>query len=92
MKIFHYSEQDGQLIGATSAIESPLEQGVFLIPAHATELQPLTEQDGFTVNFNGIEWEYRAIQVPVPEPVPEPLQEAVTEPAIVPVENPALTA
>lgn len=79
MKIFHYSEQDGQLIGETNAIESPLEPGVFLIPAHATALQPLAAQDSFTVNFNGIEWEYRAIQVPEPEPV------------IVTVENPALT-
>lgn len=84
MKIFHYNEQDGQLIGETNAIESPLEPSVYLIPAHATALHPLAAQDGFTVNFNGLEWEYRAIPEPVPEPEPEPV--------IVPVENPALTA
>ena len=92
MKIFHYNEQDGQLIGETNAIESPLEPSVYLIPAHATALHPLAEQDGFTVNFNGIEWEYRAIPEPVPEPVPEPLPKPEPEPVIVPVENPALTA
>lgn len=39
--IYHFSPSTGEYIGTTTAEESPLEPGVYLIPAHATELQPL---------------------------------------------------
>lgn len=37
--VYSYNE-DGYYIGETIAYESPLEPGVFLIPAQATEVEP----------------------------------------------------
>lgn len=37
-QIHHYSEATGEYMGTSDAFESPLEQGVFLIPAFATDI------------------------------------------------------
>jgi hypothetical protein len=40
MKIYNYDLENGFYIGESIADESPLETGVYLIPAHATEIEP----------------------------------------------------
>ena len=36
--IHHYSEETGEYLGTSDGFESPLEPGVFLIPAFATDI------------------------------------------------------
>ncbi|HYG50490.1 MAG TPA: tail fiber assembly protein [Flavobacteriales bacterium] len=50
-KVFAYNE-DGTFAGATEAHESPLEKGVFHMPARTTEVQPISPKDGFIVKFS----------------------------------------
>jgi hypothetical protein len=40
MKIYNYNPENGFYIGESIADESPLENSVYLIPAHATEIEP----------------------------------------------------
>ena len=62
MKVYNYDEQ-GYLIGVSELDNSDKCQitGVFLIPAQATEKEPLTEKEGYEVKFNGSDWEYKKI-------------------------------
>jgi len=54
MKIYNYNE-DGLYMSDELADESPLEQGVFLIPANATTISP-TFEDGKLTKFDGAKW------------------------------------
>lgn len=51
MKIYNYDE-NLFYIGESLADESPLEPGVYLIPAKATVIKPLPEKEGFINKFN----------------------------------------
>lgn len=73
MNIYHYNS-DGFLVGASEADESPLEPGVFLIPALATKTVPPNVAEGMRVRFDGDAWVVEAI--PEPEPEPEPADPA----------------
>ena len=64
MKIFHYDWQTGALLGEGLADESPLEPGVWLIPAQATDVVPPEPLEGHQVVWTGEEW----IQQALPEP------------------------
>lgn len=67
--VYRYDDQ-GYYVGTDRAFESPLEKGVFHIPAFCTELEPLEAKEGFKRKWNGSGWEYEEIPKE-PEP-PEP--------------------
>ena len=58
MKIAYQTDNAGMLVGDTVADESPLEPGVFLVPAGATLTPPPTDcPNGKWPRWNGSEWE-----------------------------------
>lgn len=82
MKIFHYHPDTGILIGEGVADESPLEPGVWLIPAAATTTEPPTAPDGEVAVFADGSWTLEPIPTPEPAPAPvlaEPEQPLTTE-------------
>jgi hypothetical protein len=71
MNIYHYNDQDGIYLASGVADESPLEPGVYLIPAFATTVEPPVFKDGERAVFSNEAWTVEAIP-PEPEPEPEP--------------------
>lgn len=59
MKIYHYHEKTGLLLGEGMADPSPLEPGNWLIPAHATNVEPPEHVEGSTRHFVAGGWEYQ---------------------------------
>ena len=59
MKVYNYNSE-GYLIGVSELDNSDKCQitGDWLIPAQATDKEPLAEKEGFEVKFNGSDWEY----------------------------------
>ena len=74
MQIYHYHPVTGLLLQEGIADESPLEPGVFLIPAYSTNLKPPPAQDGKLIIFNGELW-----QEVVPPEVVEPPPPSISE-------------
>lgn len=58
--VYRYDE-DNCYIGTDRAFESPLEKGVFHIPANCTEIEPPEGKEGFKIKWNGEAWEYEEI-------------------------------
>jgi len=81
MRIFHYHSDTGVLGGEDVADESPLEPGVWLIPAHATTIEPPPAGDGEQAVWKGEGW----VVEPIPEPEPELEDEPVAAPQPLPV-------
>lgn len=79
MKIFHYHPDTGFLVGEGVADKSPLERGVWLIPACATTQVPPDIEPGHYCFYNGRTWETAPIPEPEPEPAPEPEPEPAPE-------------
>jgi hypothetical protein len=53
MKVYHYDPETKEYLGFSSAAEeSPLEPGVWLIPAHATVEEPIEVVDDKMLVFN----------------------------------------
>jgi hypothetical protein len=72
MKTVSQLDAAGYFVGTTIADESPLEPGVYLIPAGAVDSLPPTIPDGRLAKWNGA-WVLEDIPVPSPEPpAPEP--------------------
>ena len=57
MKIYNYHSEYKTYTGSSLADESPLEPGVFLIPADATQLEPPSFSGNEIPIFNGTSWE-----------------------------------
>jgi len=70
MKIYHYHPEYKIYLGSSDADPSPLEPGVFLIPAYATELEPPEYSEGKVSVFDGTSWDivddYRGIYYNIP--------------------------
>jgi hypothetical protein len=70
---YSFHPKTGVFIGIDFAQESPLEPGVFLLPAGATFVEPPQVSDGQQAIWNGNSWEVQDIPAPEPEPeIPEP--------------------
>lgn len=61
-----------EYVGTDFADESPLEPGVWLIPAHATDIAPPEPSSGFVRVFTGSGWSYQSIDEPGSDPVETP--------------------
>lgn len=80
MKIFHYHPEAGVYLGTGEADESPLEPGVWLVPAHATDVEPPKARAGKQQVWIAGTWTLQPI--PEPEPVPEPIAPPASEPPL----------
>lgn len=72
MLVHNYHPVTAEYLGSTEADESPLEPGVFLIPADATTIAPPQQQAGFIRRFVEGAWGYSPIEEPDAEPTPDP--------------------
>jgi hypothetical protein len=72
MKTYNYAPDTGIFHAEGLADESPLEPGVFLIPAHATTLKPPKATLPKVAVFKDGKWSVETLPPPHPEPEPEP--------------------
>lgn len=82
MQIFHFDPATNAYLGTSMADESPLEPGVFLVPAYATEIEPPVCGEGQRVVFDGAAWRVEAIpqpESPPAEPAPAPVTPTIPE-------------
>lgn len=78
MKIYNFDADTGVFIGSGIADPSPLEDGVYLIPAFATDIEPPSIKDNERVLFDGSAWNIEVIPPPPPVPaVPPPTNEQI---------------
>ncbi|WP_017517031.1 phage tail protein [Pseudomonas nitroreducens] len=71
MLVYQY-DTAGLYAGQAEADESPLETGVYLLPARCTEVAPLEHwPDDKWPRFNGVAWEL--VNKPTPEAAADPV-------------------
>lgn len=56
MKVHNYDSVTGEYLGSANAQESPLEPGVFLVPAYATQQAPPAARVGFAACWRENAW------------------------------------
>ena len=78
MKIYNYAPDTSIFHAEGLADESPLEPGVFLIPAYATTLKPPKATLPEVAVFKNGTWNVETLPPPPPEPEPEPAPELPT--------------
>jgi hypothetical protein len=74
MKIFHYHPETGAFLGEGTADPSPLEPGKWLVPAHATAIEPLHPNNDEQVIWVNNNWQLQPIPEPEPPSEPEPTE------------------
>lgn len=70
MKIYNYHPLTHVFISEGEADRSPLEEGVWLIPADATDIAPPKIPVGMQAVWEGDKW--RTENIPAPTPAPQP--------------------
>lgn len=71
MRAFQF-DTAGLFAGETDADESPMEPGVYLLPARCTLVMPPEKwPNDLWPRFNGVEWEL--VNKPEPEATPDPV-------------------
>ena len=68
MIVYHYDKTTGEYLGRSTAFESPLEPGKYLIPAHSTPTAPSFAEGKKTIWRDG--WILEDIPAPKPAPTP----------------------
>ena len=84
MKAYMYDEHTKEYIGEVDAQIDPLEtelkeEEVYLLPANSTFEEPMEEQEGFKIVFDGEKWVAEEIPQSEPEVIPEPTEEEKTQ-------------
>jgi hypothetical protein len=74
MKIVHQTADDGLYLGPVEADPSPMEPGVWLIPAGCVEAAPPPTAPGERARWTGAAWTVEP--VPAPDPTPRHADEA----------------
>lgn len=77
MKIYNFRPDNGSLISESDADESPLENGVFLIPANATNVVPPSVPDGKYAAFYNSAWHLLDRVVVEPEVIAETTEQII---------------
>lgn len=73
MRIFNYHPDSADLVAESVADPDPLSPGMWLIPAHATPVEPMdTVPDGKVQRFDAVSSLWYLADVPQPEPEPVP--------------------
>jgi hypothetical protein len=72
MKTYNYAPDTGIFHSEGLADESPLEPGVFLIPANATTIKPPKVALPKVAVFKDGKWNVETLPPPPPKPEPEP--------------------
>ena len=70
-KIAYSYNENQEFIAECKAWKSPLEKDVFLLPANATFIKPLSLKKNNKIVFNGKNWIYKELPKPEPKPKPE---------------------
>jgi hypothetical protein len=86
MNIYHYIADSGIFYAEGMADKSPLEPGVYLIPAYATTVAPPVVVEPEIAVFKDGAWSVEVLPPP-PEPEPEPLFEPIPLVELTPVEK-----
>jgi len=84
MNIYHFHPDTGVYLSSGQADESPLEPGVWLLPAHSTTQQPPQPGAGEQAVWVDSAWQVQPIPEPTPEPTPDPV------PPLVPIIEPGV--
>jgi hypothetical protein len=84
MQVYHYDEETKEFLYEEKAYIDPLEtelkgKDIFLLPANATFLEPLSKKEGFKVVFDGEKWKYAEIKIEVEETPKEPTNEDISQ-------------
>jgi len=69
MKTVSQLDANGYFVSLTEADQSPLEEGVFLLPAGCVDVLPGDIPPGTRAKFNGVAFVFEDIPTPVLEPV-----------------------
>jgi hypothetical protein len=77
--IAYQTDYDGVFVGPVECDESPLEPGVFLVPAGAVTEAPPQYSDKQFAQWDGSDWVIQTVPEPEPEPEPAPVPDITRE-------------